>query len=136
MITSGTELINLESGVNYAPTFVSTDKRAGRTGSTTVGYWQVGEDQQYGYARGPVFKIEFADLSGISTATHVKIWGIDNKDDDAPIYPITYFTSLTSPALVEVYLKKFEFCNLGGTLVPETDYLVVGYKKRVLPLAW
>jgi hypothetical protein len=136
MITSGTELINLEHGVNYAPTFVSTDKRAGRTERTTIGYWQVGEDQQYGHARGPIFKIEFADLSSISTATHVKIWGIDNKDDDAPIYPIAYFTSLTSPALVEVYLKKFEFCDSDGTPVIETDYLVVGYKKRVLPIAW
>jgi hypothetical protein len=136
MITSGTELLTLTSGVNYAPTFVSTDRRAALSERTTIGYWQIGELQQYGFSKGPIFKIEFADLSSIATATHVKIWGVDNKDSDAPIYPLTYFTSQTSPALVEVYLKKFEFCDSNGAPVTETDYLVVGYKKRVLPLAW
>lgn len=136
MITSGTELLTLTSGVNYEPTFVSTDKRAAKYEKTTLGYWQIGELQQYGFARGPIFKIEFVDLSSIATATHVKIWGLDNKDSDAPIYPLTYFTAMVSPAIVDVYLKKFEFCDSVGTPVVETDYVVVGYKKRVLPLAW
>lgn len=136
MITSGTEIIALESGIDYSPTFVSTDKRAGRYERTSIGYWQIGETQQYGFSKGPVFKIEFADLSNISTATHIKIWGVDNKDSDAPIYPISYFTSMTSPALVEVYLRKFEFCDSNGEPVSETNYTVVGYKKRVIPLAW
>ena len=136
MITSGTELLTLESGVNYEPTSISADKRVPAYEKTTLKYWQIGELQQYGFARGPIFKIEFADLSNVATATHVKIWGIDNQDLDAPIYPITYFTAMTSPALVEVYLKKFEFCDSDGNPVSETDYLVVGYKKRVMPLAW
>jgi hypothetical protein len=136
MITSGTELLTLQSGINYEPTFVSTDKRVPQGERTTLGFWRIGELQQYGFSKGPIFKIEFADLSSIATATHVKVWGIDNKDDDAPIYPITYFSQMTSPATVDVYLKKFEFCDSNGDVVEETDYLVVGYKKRVLPLAW
>lgn len=136
MLESGTELITLQAGVNYEPTFVSTDKRVSPGTSTTLGYWQIGEFQQYGFARGPVFKIEFADISGIATATHVKIWGIDNKDSDAPIYPLAYFSGMTSPAIVHVYLKQFEFCDSAGVKVTESDYLVVGYKKRVIPIAW
>lgn len=136
MLESGTELITLQAGVNYEPTFISTDKRVPSGNPTTLGYWQIGEFAQYGFARGPVFKIEFADLSGIVTATHIKIWGVDNKDNSAPIYPLAYFTNLTSPAVVHVYLKQFEFCDSFGVKVEESDYTVVGYKKRVLPLAW
>ena len=136
MLESGTELITLQAEVNYEPTFISADKRVPAGTSTTLGYWQIGELQQSGFSRGPVFKIEFADISGIATATHVKIWGIDNKDNDAPIYPLTYFSGMASPAMVHVYLKKFEFCDSNGVTVTESDYLVVGYKKRVIPIAW
>ena len=135
MLESGTELITLLNDTVYAPTFVSTDKRQPNSAPTTLGYWQIGETQQYGFSRGPVFKIEFADFAGLDEAvTHVKIWGIDNQDSDAPIYPIDY---VAANPVIHVYLKKFLFCDSAGEPIdPVGDYLVVGYKKRVLPLAW
>jgi hypothetical protein len=219
MVESGTELISLINGENYSPTFISTDKRKGPGERTTIGYWQIGESVQHGFSRGPVFKVEFVDLANVTTPTHVKVWGLDNLDDDAPIYPLSYFSSTSSswtlnaysqvisvtadtpytithnlntkyilvsavqlPAEEEVdvivrnytsntvdivssqttslritiasagggssssggangaltvYLKKFEFCDSAGNPVaPDGDYLVVGYKKRVIPIVW
>jgi hypothetical protein len=138
MINSGTELITLIAGENYAPTFVSTDRRRPATERTTVGYWQIGDTTQHGFARGPVFKVEFVDLSGVS-AQYIKIWGVDNLDNDAPIYPVTYFSDVTAPwrTTIEVYLQKFEFCDVSGNPVEAGgEYTVVGYKKRVIPIAW
>jgi hypothetical protein len=139
MNESGTELITLINGEDYSPTFVSTDKRRPAGERTTVGYWQIGANAQQGYSRGPVFKVEFVDLSNINTPTHIKIWGVDNLDSDAPLYPISYFSSTASPwnTIIHVYLQKFEFCDSNGDPVePDGDYLVVGYKKKVIPLAW
>lgn len=135
MLESGTELITLLNDTVYAPTFISTDKRQPNSAPTTLGYWQIGENQQYGFARGPVFKIEFANVDDLAVGvTHVKIWGVDNQDNDAPIYPISY---ISNNPIIHVYLKKFLFCDAAGDPVePAGDYLVVGYKKRVLPLAW
>ena len=138
MINSGTELITLVAGENYSPTFVSTNKRAPSTQRTTVGYWQIGANAQQGYSRGPVFKVEFVDLTGVS-ADYIKIWGVDNLDNDAPIYPITYFSDATAPwrTTIDVYLQKFIFCDVNGDEVAEEgDYTIVGYKKKVIPLAW
>lgn len=135
MLESGTELITLLNDTVYSPTFISTDKRQPSTAPTTLGYWQIGETQQYGFSRGPVFKIEFANVDDLAVGvTHVKIWGVDNQDNDAPIYPISY---ISNNPIIHVYLKKFLFCDVAGEPVePAGDYLVVGYKKRVLPLAW
>lgn len=133
MLNSGTELLSLIAGINYEPTFISTDKRV--SSPTTLNYWQIGELQQYGFARGPIFKIELVDLSSV-TATHIKIWGIENKDNDAPLYPLQYFLSLSSQPIIDVYLKKFEFCDINGDPVNETTYTIVGYKKKVMPLSW
>jgi hypothetical protein len=135
MLESGTELITLINNTVYSPTFVSTDRRQPKTAPSTIGYWQIGETQHYGFSRGPVFKLEFADLSSVDAGvTHIKIWGIDNADDDAPIYPIGYFT--TNP-VIHVYLKKFLFCDsVGDEVDPVEEYTIVGYKKRVIPLAW
>jgi len=135
MLESGTELITLINDTVYSPTFVSTDKRRPTTEPTTVGYWQIGENQQYGFSRGPVFKLEFVDLSSVDAGvTHIKIWGVDNQDNDAPIYPIAYFNN---HPVIHVYLRKFLFCDsIGDPVDPVGGYTVVGYKKRVLPLAW
>lgn len=134
MLESGVELINLYHDLDYSPTFKSTDRRA-QGGSTTLGYYQIGDLVQYGYARGPVFKVEFVSL-GSAGASYVKIWGIDNIDNDAPVYPITYLASDKQP-VIHVYLKKFIFCDINGTPVsPSGAYTVVGYKKRVMPVAW
>jgi hypothetical protein len=129
---SGVELINLSHGVDYAPTNISTDKR--NIGRSTLSYWQIGETQQYGHARGPIFRVDFVDLSGVSPATHIKVWGIDNIDSDAAIFPVTYIS--TNPQL-PVYLRKFEFTDSSGnTVAPGGNYSAIGYKKRVIPIAW
>lgn len=141
MTGSGTELILLQhnsasadpGGIDYSPTKISTDKRLPAGTPSTLGYYQIGVNDQYGYAFGPVFKVEFVDLSAV-TATHIKIWGLDNKDDNAPIYPKSY---LVNHPLLKVYLKKFEFVNSAGTVVPPGGaYTVVGYKKRALPYSY
>lgn len=132
MLDSGVELITLIAGINYEPTFVSTDKRVPAGTPTSLGYLQIGEIQQYGFAKGPIFKVGFLDVSIVS-ASHVKIWGISNKNNDAPLFPISYFT--LNPD-VTVYLKKFIFCDAFGVEVVESDYTVIGYKKSAVPLSW
>jgi hypothetical protein len=137
MLSSGTELIELAHDVNYAPTFVSTDRRVPPGEKTSLGYYQIGETQQWGFARGPIFKMEVVSLAGVGSPTHMKIWGIDNLNDDAPIYPLTYFSSASAAKnTIEVYLKKFIFCNSVGEIVAPSDYTIVGYKKRAMPIAW
>jgi hypothetical protein len=132
MTNYATEIINLEAGLNYEPTFIRTDKRLPSNVPTSLGYYQIGELQRYGNARGPIFRIEFADTSAIAIATHVKIWGLDNDDTNAPIYPITYLQ--TWRPILDIYVKKFIFCNLAEEEIDETDnYTVIGYKKKTLP---
>jgi hypothetical protein len=135
MLESGVELITLEHGLIYEPTFISTDKRKTPSEKTTLGYYQIGELQQYGFAKGPIFKIELVDVASAGTGvTHVKIWGLDNLNNDAPIYPIAYFTKFP---IIHVYLKKFEFCDSSGNeVVPDGDYTIVGYKKKGMLLTW
>ena len=136
MTQTGFELIELTAGINYSPTFISTDKRLPANEKTTIGYNQIGEIAQYGFAHGPVFKIEFVNLSSIATATHVKIWGLGNQDAAAPLYPITYFNPSYGNTKLAIWLKKFEFCDNSGDPIEETNYTVVGYKKKAMPLAW
>jgi hypothetical protein len=132
MTNYATEIINLTAGLNYEPTFVRTDKRRSALESTSLGYYQIGELAQYGNARGPIFKIEFADTSSIATASHVKIWGLDNDDINAPLYPISYLN--TWRPILDVYVKKFIFCDSAGVEVDEEgNYTVIGYKKKTLP---
>jgi hypothetical protein len=132
MTNYATEIINLTAGLNYEPTFVRTDKRRSALESTSLGYYQIGELAQYGNARGPIFKIEFADTSSIATASHVKIWGLDNDDINAPLYSISYLN--TWRPILDVYVKKFIFCDSAGVEVDEDgNYTVIGYKKKTLP---
>jgi hypothetical protein len=127
-----TELISLIADTDYSPTFIRTDRRIPNGQPTTLGYYQIGADQQYGNAKGPIFKVEFADTSSIATATHVKIWGLDNDDTNAPLYPITYIVD--NRPMMELYLKKFIFCDSEGIEVNEEgNYTVIGYKRRSLP---
>lgn len=134
---SGIELIELTHNVDYTPTFVSTDRRAGPNEKSALGYYQIGATQQWGFARGPIFKIEVVSLVSVGAPTHIKIWGLENLDDDAPIYPLTYFSSASAAKnTIEVYLKKFMFCDSSGVEVTPTDYTIVGYKKRAMPVAW
>lgn len=135
MLNSAIELLKLVHDTNYEPTFVSTDRRRPSSASTSLGYYQIGSTQQYGQANGPIFKIEFVTLSALpGAATHVQIWGLENIDSEAPIYPVTYVTSKT----MDVYLKKFVFCNSSGVkqTVASNLYTVVGHKKKVMPFNW
>jgi hypothetical protein len=132
MSNYATEIINLEAGINYEPTFIRTDNRLPANVPTTLGYLQIGELQQYGNARGPLFRIEFADTSAV-TASHVKILGLDNNDINAPIYPIAYLQNWRP--ILDVYLKKFIFCDAGGTEIIEdpANYAIIGYKRKTMP---
>lgn len=132
MSNYATELISLTAGLNYSPTFIRNDKRRPSTVPTSLGYYQIGELAQYGNAKGPIFRVEFADLSSLETAEYVKIWGLDNDDTNAPIYPVTYLQ--TWRPILDIYLKKFIFCDFSGTEIDETDnYTVIGYKRKTIP---
>lgn len=130
-----TEIIALEAGIDYTPTFIRTDRRRLAGESTSLGYYQIGELAQYGNARGPVFRLEFADLSNINSASHIKIWGKENDDINAPLYPIVYLLSVRT--IVDVYLKKFIFCDSNGNEIDETgNYRIMGYKRHVMPTSY
>lgn len=133
MLNSAIELITLKPLTNYAPTFISTDKRMPAGLPTSLGYYQIGELAQEGYAKGPIFRVNFVNLSLVGTASHIKIWGLENEDDNAPLFDIPY---LQNSPIVDVYLKKFIFCDNLGNEVEENDYIILGYKKKVMPLAW
>ena len=131
MTNYSTEIIEIFAGTNYEPTFIRTDKRLPANQPTSLGYYQIGELQQYGNARGPIFRVEFADTSAVS-ASHVKIWGLDNDDTNAPLYPVTYLQNWRP--ILDIYVKKFIFCDSAGVEVDEDDnYTVIGYKKKALP---
>ena len=136
MLESGTELISLVAGESYMPTKTSVDKRNGRQLNTSLSYWQIGENSQQGYSYGPVFKLELIDLSSLPVkATHIKIWGVQNEDDTAPLWPVTYFANGRT---LHIWLKKFIFTNSIGEEV-EVDpsvYSIIGYKKRNYPMVW
>ena len=135
MTNYATEIINLETGINYKPTFISTDRRIPAGQPTSLGYIQIGELAQYGNAKGPIFKIEFADTTLVATATHVKIWGLDNDDVNAPLYLVTYLQ--TWRPIIDVYLKKFIFCDSDGVEVDEEgNYTVIGYKRKTMPTVY
>jgi len=132
MTNYATEIINLTAGLNYEPTFIRTDKRRSAIETSSLGYFQIGELAQYGNAKGPIFKVEFADTSSLASATHVKIWGIDNDDSNAPLYPVSYLQAWRP--LIDIYLKKFIFCDSLGEEVDESgNYTVLGYKKKAIP---
>ena len=140
--TSSTELIQLEhysSGtpvVDYIPTWVSTDKRGY---SSSIGYWQIGSETQHGLTYSPVYRMIFADVTNV-VASYIKIWGISNTTDDAVVFPIEYFkrsATKSSAAELDVYLNKFEFTDIDGNVVVETQpYSIIGCKKKSMPLSY
>lgn len=139
MLESGTELIEIIAGEDYMPTKTSADKRNAFGLNTSLAYWQIGADVHHGNSFGPVFKIEFVDLTNVpGEATHIQVWGVQNPDADAPIWPITYFSGLLHRPELKLWFKKFEFVTaLGATVeVDESLYTVMGYKKRNYPMVW
>jgi hypothetical protein len=134
MLNSGSELITISAGINYEPTFISTDKRAPAGVPTSLGYWQIGELAQYGFAKGPIFRVEFADLTAVGSS-YVKIWALENQDSNAPVYPISYLT--TNRPIMDIYFKKFIFCDALGEEVAEGgSYTIIGYKKKTMLTVW
>lgn len=137
--SSSTELIQLEHyssatpSVDYIPTWISTSKRGN---STSIGYWQIGSEEQHGLTYSPVYRMIFADLSSV-TASYIKVWGISNETDDAAIFPVSYFSSPAGNAELDVYLNKFEFTDAGGNVVaPGGTYSIIGCKKKSMPLTY
>jgi hypothetical protein len=137
------ELANAASAspeLSYEPVWVNTDRRQPDVTKTTLKYQQIGgptegatESDRIGNTYGPIFMVEFVDLSSLS-ATHIKIWGLDNKDADAVIYPVTYLTA--NPKL-DIWLKKFEFTNSSGTTVAAGGaYTIYGHRSRHIPLKY
>jgi len=132
---SAVEFIELEhydlGSIDYQPTFISGDKRMHAGGTTSIGQWDIGSSGHQGNMRSPIFKVTFVDISAV-TATHIKVWGIGNDNNDAAIFPKTYLVA--NPEL-SVYLRKFEFTNGAGTVVaPGGAYTIIGSKKKVMPL--
>ena len=133
MTNYATEIIQLEAGTDYSPTFIRTDRRIPAPQPTSLGYVQIGAAAQEGNAKGPIFKVEFADLT-LVTAEYVQIWGLENDDTNAPIYPIAYLNNWRP--IIDVYLKKFTFCDIDGVPATETEYSVFGYKKKTMPTVY
>jgi hypothetical protein len=135
MTNYATEIIALEAGLDYSPTFIRTDRRRGANETTSLGYQQIGVLAQYGNAKGPIFRLEFADLTSINSASHIKIWGISNDDTNAPLYPIVYLLSVRT--IIDVYVKKFIFCDSAGNEIDETgNYSIIGYKRNTMPISY
>lgn len=140
MLESATEIIELAHAssaspeLDYSPVFISTDRRAAPGQPTTLGYFQVGgptAGDKIGNAHGPIYMMEFVDIPGSS---YIKIWGLDNKDSDAPVYPTDYL--IDNPKMF-VWLKKWEWTDASG--VPAAapgSYKVFGHRKRTLPTVY
>lgn len=138
-MNSSTEILELANAasaspeMSYAPVWISTDRREQDPAKTTLKYAQVGgptKEDKIGNAYGPIYLVEFVDLSSISAA-YIKVWGLDNDDTNAPIYPVSYLS--TNPKL-EVWLKKFEFTDANGnTVAAGGAFKIYGHRKRQYP---
>ena len=130
---SSTEILTLENGISYAPVWISTDKRISDPEKTSLKYSQVGgptASDKIGNAYGPIFRIEVLDAS----ESFIKIWGLDNDDDNAPVYPIARFTGTGASPILDVWLQKFEFTDVNGIPVAAGTYQVLGHRKRKYPI--
>jgi hypothetical protein len=117
--------------IDYIPTWISTDKRGE---STSIGYWQTGSTIQHGVTYSPVYRVSFDNISDLSTdgITGIKIWGISNEGEDAPIFPLTY---LLEHPILDIYLKQLQFVDINGEGVDTRQfYNITGYKKIKHPI--
>lgn len=139
-VSSSTEIISLFNAASaspeltYDPVWISTDRRQSDPTKTTLKFAQVGGPtaaDKIGNAYGPIYRIEFVDLSALSAA-YIKIWGLDNDNvnSDGAIYPVTYLAGKT----LDVWLKKFEFTDANGDAVAAGGaYTIYGHRKRQYP---
>jgi hypothetical protein len=122
----------MSPGLTYEPVWISTDRRISDPTKTTLKYAQVGGPtaaDKIGNAHGPIFRIEVLS----ATASYIKIWGLDNDDINAPIYPISRFTASGANPILDIWLKKFEFTDVSGDPVSAGTYKVLGHRSRHYP---
>ena len=136
ILNSAVEIIELQhyssispAGVTYAPQFISTDRRKLPGEKTTLGYYQVGDPNttgKIGNTSGPIYRMEFVDLSALG-GQYIKIWALENSDDNALIYPVLYLAGKT----LDIWLQKFEIVDVNGDLdTPDGDYKIFGHRKN------
>lgn len=135
-----TEIIQLSHAssavpeVTYEPVWISTDRRQPDPAKTSLKYSQIGgpdASDKVGVGHGPIFKVEFVDLSSVS-ASYIKVWAIDNDDaiSDGIVYPVTYLAGKS----LDIWFKKFEFTDAGGApAAAGGSYTIVGHRKRQYP---
>jgi hypothetical protein len=118
--------------LTYEPVWISTDRREQDPNKTTLKYSQLGGPKaadKIGNAHGPIFRIEVIR----ATASYIRVWGLDNDDTNAPIYPIQRFTAAGASPFLDIWLKKFEFTDVAGVPVAAGNYTVIGHRKRNYP---
>ena len=130
-----TEILELTAGTSYEEVWISTDRRQPDSTKTTMKYAQLGGPtaaDKIGNTYGNIFRFEVVAHSG--SATHIKVWGRDNTDDDAVLIPITRFTASGGNPMLDIWLKKFQFTNSDGDVVAPSSYTVLGYRGRSFPI--
>ena len=118
--------------LTYEPVWISTDRREQDPNKTTLKFSQVGgptAGDKIGNAYGPIFRIEVLS----ATASYIRVWGLDNDDINAPIYPIGRFTGANGNPILDIWLKKFEFTDVAGVPVAAGTYKVIAHRKRNYP---
>ena len=118
--------------LTYEPVWISTDRREQNPNKTTLKFSQVGGPtaaDKIGNAYGPIFRIEVLS----ATASYIRIWGLDNDNINAPVYPIGRFTSANGNPILDIWLKKFEFTDAAGLPVSAGTYKVIAHRKRNYP---
>ena len=135
-----TELLELNNAssaspeLSYEPVWIVTDRRQSDPNKTSLKYAQIGGPEasdKIGKGNGPIFRVDFADLSALSAA-YIKIWALDNDGviSDGVIYPVSYLAGKT----LDIWLRKFEFTNVNGeTVAPGGSYTIIGHRKRQYP---
>lgn len=112
MNLTGYELVDLQSGVDYSPQFISTSKLLKGSAAAAAngpGY----------YSPMPVFKIL---ITSNNNTGNIKLWGIGNDDDGG--YVEIPKSSLKVGEEYNIYLKKFEAAGI----------TMVGYTSKNLPI--
>lgn len=129
-----TEILELTAATSYSPVWISTDRRQQDVTKTTLKYAQVGGPtaaDKVGNAHGPIFRIEVLNFG---SANGIKIWGLDNDDDNAVEYPKSRFTN---EPILDIWLQKYEFTNGSGTTVDAgASAKVFGHRSRHYPASF
>ena len=133
MVEFATEIISLTENVSYKPVYINADKRQSDITKTTIKYLQVGGPlaaDKIGNALGAILKVHFVDLLSITTATHIKIWGVHNNDASA----VNFLLADLDGTLMDIMLNKFEFTNSSGDpAAAGGTYQIIGHRRNTTP---